>query len=92
MFQEVLNLVQNNHPVMVWVSMGLSVPYISTSWIYKPTMEIIYWKANEHAVVIIGIEGENVVIADPIGGKIKRYSKSLFEERYNYYGKKALYY
>lgn len=91
-FSEVINVVSSGKPVMVWTSIGLSLPYISTSWIYKPTMETIYWKANEHAVVIIGIEGENVVIADPIGGKIKRYSKSLFEERYNYYGKKALYY
>jgi len=77
---------------MVWTSMGMSLPYLSDSWIYKPTMETIYWKANEHAVVVVGIEGSNVVIADPMGGKIKRYSISLFEQRYNYFGKKALYY
>ena len=86
-FSEVINIVSSGKPVIVWTSIGMSLPYISTSWVYKPTMETIYWKSNEHAVVIIGTEGENVVIADPIGGKIKRYQKSLFEDRYNFYGK-----
>ena len=91
-FQEVLNLVKNNHPVMVWTSMGLSVPYISQSWVYKPTMETIYWKAGEHAVVIVSYNENTLIVADPIGGKLKNYSVSLFEQRYNYFGRKALYY
>lgn len=91
-FNEVLNLVANNHPVMVWTSMGLSVPYISTSWIYKPTGETISWKAGEHAVVLLSYHGDTVIIAAPIGGKLKNYSKSVFEQRYNYFGRKALFY
>lgn len=91
-FNEVINLVKSGKPVMVWTSMGLSLPYISKSWIYKPTGETIKWKANEHAVVMVGASDSSVVIADSIGGKLKTYSRSLFEQRYNYYGKKALYY
>ena len=91
-FNQVINLVKNGTPVMVWTSMNLSLPYISKSWIYKPTGETISWKANEHAVVIVGANDSSVMIADPIGGKLKTYSKSLFEQRYNYYGKRALYY
>jgi len=91
-FNEVIKLVRGGTPVMVWTSMGLSLPYISTSWIYKPTMEVIKWKANEHAVVMIDATDSSVVIADPMGGKLKTYSRSLFEQRYNYFGKKALYY
>ena len=86
-FSEVLNLVKNNRPVMVWTSMGLSLPYISSSWIYKPTGEKINWKAGEHAVVIIGYNNTQVIISDPIGGTIKYQSRSLFENRYNYFGK-----
>lgn len=77
---------------MVWTSMSLAVPYISQSWIYEPTGETIYWKANEHAVVIIGYTEDKVIISDPINGKAKYQSKIIFKERYNYYGKKALYY
>jgi len=91
-FSNVLNLVKNGTPVLVWSSMGLSVPYISTSWIYKPTNEIIQWKANEHAVVIFGYNDNYVIISDPMGGKVKYQSISVFEQRYNYFGKKALYY
>lgn len=91
-FSNVVSLVQNGTPVMAWTSMGLSLPYISKSWIYKPTGEVISWKANEHAVVIVGVNGSSIVVADPIGGKLKSYSKGLFEQRYNYYGRKVLYY
>lgn len=91
-FNSVVSLVQSGIPVMAWTSMGLSLPYISKSWIYKPTGETISWKANEHAVVIVGVNDSSITVADPIGGMLKTYSKSLFEQRYNYYGKKALYY
>lgn len=91
-FEKILEVVKTGKPVMVWTSMYLAVPYISRSWIYEPTGETIYWKANEHAVVIIGYTEDKVIISDPIDGKAKYQSKSIFKERYNYYGKKALYY
>ena len=91
-FEDILKVVKSGRPVIVWTSMGLSVPYISTSWIYKPTGERIYWKAGEHAVVIIGYTSNQVIVSDPIGGKVKYYQKSTFKDRYNYFGKKALYY
>ena len=62
---------------MVWTSMSLAVPYISQSWIYEPTGETIYWKANEHAVVIIGYTEDKVIISDPIDGKAKYQSKYI---------------
>ena len=91
-FSEVLNLVKNNRPVVVWTSIGFAVPYISQTWIYKPTMEKISWKANEHAVVLIGYNDNEVIISDPIDGRIKYQNRSIFESRYNYYGKKAIFY
>ena len=91
-FDEILKIVKSGRPVLAWTSMGLSTPHISTSWIYEPTGETIYWKSGEHAVVIIGYTTDKIIISDPIGGKIKYQSLSLFRERYNYFGKKALYY
>ena len=91
-FNEVIGMVKSGKPVMVWTSMGLAVPYISHNWTYKPTMEVISWKANEHAVVMVDANDSSVIVADPIGGKMKTYSRALFEQRYNYYGKKVLYY
>lgn len=91
-FETILEFVKNGKPVMVWTSINLLAPYISKSWIYKPTGETIYWKAQEHAVVIIGYTKDKVIISDPYGGEVKYQSRNIFKERYNYFGKKALYY
>ena len=91
-FDDILKIVGTGTPVIVWTSMNLASPYLSTSWIYEPTGERIYWKANEHAVVLIGYTPSQVIISEPIGGTMKYQSLSIFRERYNYYGKKALYY
>lgn len=91
-FNDVLKIISENRPVIVWTSMYLATPYISKTWTYKPTGELISWKANEHAVVVIGYNNNSIIISDPIGGQIKYQNRITFEQRYNYYGKKALYY
>ena len=89
---DVLKLVKDGHPVQVWSSINLAAPYISTSWIYKPTGEKISWHAYEHAVVVVGYNDNSIIISDPIGGAIKYQPRSTFEARYNYFGKRAVYY
>lgn len=90
--EEVLNLINENRPVMVWTTINNLPSRISTIWIYRPTGEKIYWKENEHAVVIIGYNDEQVIVSDPYTGRITRYNKNTFRENYNYMGKRAVYY
>ena len=89
---EVLGIVKEGRPVMVWVSMNMAVPYISKTWIYKNTGERISWMANEHALVVIGYTPDQVIVADSLNGGIRYYDKNVFRSRYNTYGKRALYY
>ena len=89
---EVLKVVSEGRPVLVWVSMNMAVPYISTSWTYKPTGEKISWMANEHALVVVGYNQNQVAVSDSLTGSIRYYNKSVFESRYNTYGKRAVYY
>lgn len=89
---DVLNVVKEGRPVVVWVSMNMAVPYISTSWIYKPTGEKISWMANEHALIVIGYSQNQVIVSDSLNGGIRYYNKAVFESRYNTYGKRAIYY
>ena len=89
---QVLGIVKEGRPVIVWVSMNMAVPYISTSWIYKPTGEKISWMANEHALVVVGYNKEQVIVSDSLTGSIRYYNKGVFESRYNTYGKRAVYY
>jgi uncharacterized protein YvpB len=91
-FSSMLYLVKNNHPVIVWTSMYLSVPRVTRTWIYKPTGETIYWKGNLHAAVVIGYDDNNIIIADSLGGQVRYQPKSTFESVYNYYGKRVVYY
>lgn len=89
---EILNIVSEKRPVMVWTTVENLPSRISTIWIYRPTGEKIYWKENEHAVVIIGYNEAQVIVSDPYTGRITRYNKNTFRENYNYMGKRAVYY
>lgn len=90
--EQVLELVSQNRPVMVWTTIGNLPSRISSIWIYRPTGEKIYWKENEHAVVIIGYNNKQIIVSDPYNGKITRYYRETFKQNYNYMGKKAVYY
>ena len=89
---DVLSVVKENRPVIVWVSMNMAVPYVSKTWIYKPTGEKISWMANEHALLVVGYNSNQVIVTDSLNGGIRYYDKNVFKSRYNTYGKRALYY
>lgn len=88
----IIELIKQDRPVLVWASMYMALPYISNSWIYKPSGETINWIANEHALVVVGYTTSQIAVADPLTGTIKYYNKNIFESRYSSYGKRALYY
>lgn len=89
---EILSIVKEDRPVIAWVSMNMAVPYVSKSWIYKPTNEKISWMANEHALLVVGYNKNQVIVTDSLNGGIRYYDKNVFKNRYNTYGKRALYY
>ena len=90
--EEILNIVKENRPVMVWTTINNITSRSTNTWIYRPTGETIYWKNNEHAVVIIGYNDIQVIVSDPDTGRITRYDRNTFKENYNYMGKRAVYY
>ena len=75
----VLKIVREDRPVIVWVSMNMSLPYVSTSWIYKPTGEKIKWLSNEHALVVIGYNQNQVIVSDSLNGQVRYYDRYVFE-------------
>lgn len=91
-FEDMLKIVEEKRPVLVWTTINLSIPYISQTWIYKETGETINWISGEHAVVVIGYNNNEVIVSDPYTGMIRYFDKNLFKERYNYLGKRAIYY
>ena len=89
---EILELVRQDKPVVVWNTMNLAVPYINQSWIYKPTGETIKWLTSLHALVVIGYNDSQVIVSDSLNGKVRYFDRKTFESRYNAFGKRALYY
>lgn len=90
-FDEVLKLVKQNKPVIVWTTINLSNPFISISW-YTATGKKVDWISGEHAMVVFGMENNQVIVSDPYTGTIRYFDKDLFKLRYNYLGKRAIYY
>lgn len=91
-FSEILNIVKEGRPVIVWSSMNNGIPHYTNSWIYKPTGEKINWLADLHAIVVVGYTETQVITTDSLTGTIRYFNKKTFESRYNAFGKRALYY
>ncbi|MBQ9854215.1 MAG: C39 family peptidase [Bacilli bacterium] len=91
-FSKVLELVKENRPVLVWTSGNLKVPYVSSTWIHEPTGKKIKWLSGEHALVVIGYTKNQVIVSDSLTGTVRYFNKKTFENRYNFFGKRALYY
>lgn len=89
---EILSIVKEGRPVIVWSSMNNGIPHYTNSWIYKPTGEKINWLADLHAIVVIGYTETQVITTDSLTGTIRYFNKNTFESRYNAFGKRALYY
>ena len=43
-------------------------------------------------MVIFGVSDNKVIASDPYTGTIRYFDKNLFESRYNYLGKRVIYY
>ena len=89
---DVLNVVRQGRPVIVWNSMNLSVPHYSDSWIYRNTGEKIRWLADLHAIIVVGYNDNQIITSDSLTGTIRYFDRKTFESRYNAFGKRALYY
>ena len=91
-FNDVLKLVKEERPVVVWSTMNNGIPHYTNSWIYEPTGEKINWLADLHAITVVGYNDTQVITSDSLTGTFRYFNKSTFESRYNAFGKRALYY
>lgn len=90
-FDKVLSIVEQGRPVMVWVTINLTEPFISTTW-YADSGREVKWISGEHTMVIFGVDDNRVVVSDPYTGTIRYFPVAVFRKRYNYLGKRAIYY
>jgi uncharacterized protein YvpB len=88
-FEDLLYEVSDNNPVLIWVTINMSIPYSSKSW--NIDGEIFSWQANSHCMILYGYDIDNniVYLSDPLYGN-REYSMSICKDRYNRMYKQAI--
>lgn len=66
-FEELLSLAESGVPVVIWTTMYGNEPHFSGE-----SVGGVPWYLNEHCVVMYGVEGDEVLISDPLSGLINR--------------------
>lgn len=75
--EELYELVSENIPVVVWVTIEMADRQDAQGW-YTEQGEYVDWSTNDHGAVLVGYSENAVTIADPISGLVE-YDKDQFE-------------
>lgn len=86
---EILELVHNGIPVVVWVTLDLSPPKYNKGWIYEGERVPKEGFSNLHAVVLTGHMDSKVVVMNPLKGHVT-YNEDQFFKSYQELGAQAV--
>ncbi|WP_237049290.1 C39 family peptidase [Lentibacillus amyloliquefaciens] len=88
-FKTILNIVRSGKPVLVWTTLEQRETFFGLSWTDEEGDETD-WYENEHAVVLTGIEGNNIMAHDPHTGRAEHYDRVSFEQNWYALGCRAV--
>lgn len=77
--EELYALVDQDIPVVVWVTIGMTPRQEARSGWYTESGKYVDWTTNDHAAVLVGYTDTTVWIADPLAGLVE-YDRDAFEE------------
>lgn len=77
--EEILSYMDQNIPVIVWVTLDLSPPILSGGWYIDGTDEFHPSFTNLHTVVLDGWKGGEVTVMDPLKGLVTHPEDAFFE-------------
>lgn len=80
--------IDNNIPVIIWATMYMNPPYISSSWYYNG--KTIQWIAPEHCLLLVGYDDNHYIFNDPLQNKQTYYNKVSVENAYAGLGRQAV--
>lgn len=80
--------ISNGKPVVVMVTIGMANRKVAKGW-HTPEGKYVTWSDNDHGVVLIGCDSNNVKVACPLFG-IKTYTRAQFEKAYAARGNRAM--
>ena len=75
------NYIDKGIPVILWATMYMNTPYISSTWTYNG--KTINWIAPEHCLLLVGYDSSHYIFNDPLTSHPQTYySKSSVEAAY----------
>lgn len=75
------NYIDKGIPVILWATMYMNTPYISSTWTYNG--KTINWIAPEHCLLLVGYDSSHYIFNDPLTYQSQTYySKSSVEVAY----------
>lgn len=75
------NYIDKGIPVILWATMYMNTPYISSTWTYNG--KTINWIAPEHCLLLVGYDSSHYIFNDPLTYQPQTYySKSSVEAAY----------
>ncbi len=77
--EELYALVEQNIPVVVWVTIGITPRQPARSGWYTESGKYVDWTNNDHCAVLVGYTDTSVWVADPLAG-LAEYDREAFEE------------
>lgn len=77
---DILGYIWNGVPVIIWGTLGMEKSPVLDSWYFDG--EKVYWYELSHCVLIVGVRGDNLIICDPMVGKVE-YKISDVEAAYS---------
>lgn len=77
--EELYALVEQNIPVVVWVTIGMTPRQPARSGWYTESGKYVDWTNNDHCAVLVGYTDTSVWVADPLAG-LAEYDREAFEE------------
>lgn len=90
-FEELTTIVQAGSPVWVVTTVDFQIPTADDLQIWQTTSGEVEISSLCHAVVITGVDEENVYVNDPYGYKNRIVDRNDFEEIYQLMGSESLY-
>ena len=84
-FDTLVELTKHGYPVLIWTTSDFSEPYFHN--VFEGGYQ---WYGNEHCVLLCGMNDDQVVVCDPLEGKIER-NAERFREIYEQCGSMAVY-
>lgn len=81
--------IDNDIPVVVWVTIDMKKPYVGHKWRLSDGTEF-KWLANEHCMLLVGYTEDEYIFNDPYVGKTVKYKKNISQQRYKSFGMQSL--